>query len=65
MQVKFNYFIQLCDSRRIPLAPKKIEGPSTSLYFLGIQLDTAHMEIKLPEEKLSRIQQTPSLGTGV
>ena len=53
-----NTFIQLCDSLGIPLASEKIEGPSISLSFLGIHLDTAHMEIKLPEDKLSRIQQT-------
>ena len=53
-----NTFIQLCDSLGIPLASEKIEGPSTALSFLGIYLDTARMEIKLPEDKLSRIQQT-------
>ena len=52
-----NTFIQLCDSLGIPLASEKIEGPSISLSFLGIHLDTARMEIKLPEDKLSRIQQ--------
>ena len=36
-----NTFIQLCDSLGIPLASEKIEGPSTSLSFLGIHLDTA------------------------
>jgi len=40
-----------------PLVPEKLEGPSTSLTFLRIELDTAHMEIKLPKDKLLRIQQ--------
>ena len=53
-----NTFIQLCDSLEILLTSEKIEGPSTSLSFLGIHHDTARMEIKLPEDKLSRIQQT-------
>ena len=43
-----NTFIQLCDSLGIHLASEKIEGPSTSLSFLGIHLDTAHMEISYP-----------------
>jgi len=33
-------FIQLCRSLGIPLASEKVEGPSTSLSFLGITLDT-------------------------
>ena len=50
-------FIQLRNSLGIPLASKKIEGPSTSLSFLDIQLDTARMKIKQPGDKLSRIKQ--------
>ena len=41
----------------IPLAPDKLEGPSTSLSFLGIILDTERMEIMLPKDKLTRMQQ--------
>ena len=41
----------------VPLAPNKLEGPSTSLLFLGIILDTERMEIMLPKDKLTRIQQ--------
>ena len=33
-----------------------VEGPSTSLTFLGITLDTSRMEIRLPDEKLLRIR---------
>ena len=51
-------FMQLCDNLGIPLASEKIEGPSTSLSFLGICLDTACMEIRLPNDKLSRIRLT-------
>ena len=35
---------------------EKLEGPSQSLTFLGIVLDTQLMEARLPEDKLSRIQ---------
>jgi len=41
-----------------PLASEKIEGPTTPLSFLGIIIDTHHMEIRLPEEKITRIQDT-------
>ena len=33
-----------------------VEGPSTSLTFLGITLDTSRMEIRLPDEKLLHIR---------
>jgi len=50
-------FISVCTKLGVPLASDKLESPSTSLKFLGIELDTAHMEIKLPNDKLLRIQQ--------
>ena len=39
---------QCCDLTGTPLEQEKIEGPSTCLPFLGIELDTAAMEIRLP-----------------
>ena len=50
-------FMQLCTNLGIPLASEKIEGPSTCLNFLGITLDTARMEFRLPQDKLLRIKQ--------
>ena len=47
--------IAVCQGLGIPLAVEKVEGPSTNLKFLGIQLDTVRMEARLPEEKLHRI----------
>ena len=41
----------------VPIATDKLEGPSTSLSFLGIILDTNRMEIRLPPDKLARIQE--------
>jgi len=37
-------FIQLCSSLGIPLASENIEGPTTSLTFLGVTIDTSKME---------------------
>ena len=35
----------------VPVAPEKIEGPATCLTFLGIELDTVALEMRLPLEK--------------
>ena len=36
----------------IPLAPNKLEGPTTRLVFLGIFIDSNCMETSLPDDKL-------------
>ena len=40
----------------VPLALEKVKGPSISLTFLGIVLDTVRMEARLPTDKLHRIR---------
>jgi hypothetical protein len=39
----------------IPLAPNKIEGPTTCITFLGIELDSMAMTARLPTDKLSEL----------
>ena len=39
----------------VPLSPEKTMGPSTSLEFLGIQLDSVLFQASLPPDKLDRI----------
>ena len=56
-QCNVNTFVSLCAELGVPLATDKLEGPSTSLSFLGIVLDTNRMEIRLPSDKLARIQE--------
>ena len=46
-----------CDELGVPMAPDKIEGPITRLTFLGIELDTAKMEARLSEDRLSDIKR--------
>ena len=41
----------------IPIAIHKTEGPATLLSFLGILIDTCRFELRLPQEKLERLQQ--------
>ena len=38
------------------IASHKTEGPASSLCFLGILVDTDRMELRLPEEKIRRLQ---------
>jgi len=45
-----------CQELGAPLALEKIYGPSTSLSFLGVILDTATMSVQLPEDKLSSLR---------
>ena len=44
----------------MPLAPEKTEGPSSTITFLGITIDTVKGELRLPAEKLTRLIHTVS-----
>ena len=44
--------VRVASDLGIPLAPDKLEGPTTSLVFLGITIDTIRMETSLPADKL-------------
>ena len=46
----------VCQHLGVPLALEKVEGPSKSLTFLGILLDTENMEARLPLDKLQHIR---------
>ena len=63
-QQDLDTFIQLCSYLGIPLASEKIEDPTTSLSFLGITIDTSRMEMRLPKDKLARIQEMLSQWLG-
>jgi len=41
-QQDLDTFIHLCSFLDIPLVSEKIEGPTTSLTFLGVTIDTSH-----------------------
>ena len=47
--------LEVCEWLGVPLKSSKIEGPATTLTFLGIQIDTVAMEIRLPQDKLSHL----------
>ena len=46
----------VCDSLGIPIANHKRDGPATCLTFLGIEIDTVSAELRLPADKLQRLQ---------
>ena len=48
--------MQTCDHLGVPLAQGKSEGPSTTLTFLGIEINTVACTISLPQPKLQRIR---------
>ena len=43
-----------CEVLGVPLAVEKSEGPATCLPFLGIEVDTVDMELRLPPTKLEK-----------
>ena len=49
--------LETCDSTGTPVEPDKTEGPSTVLVFLGIEIDTTAMQLRLPADKLARLKE--------
>ena len=47
--------IEMCRYLGIPLAEEKVEGPSTCLTFLGIEIDTVTEEVRLPSRKVGEL----------
>ena len=56
--------IQICNHLGIPLALEKVEGPATTLPFLGIVVDAIRMEARLPEDKLRKLREEVSWWLG-
>ena len=46
----------ICAQLGVTIAAHKTEGPTHVLTFLGIEVDTVEQEIRLPTEKLRRLQ---------
>lgn len=46
-----------CARLGVPVASRKTEGPSTTLTFLGLELDTLSMTVRLPPAKLERLRR--------
>ena len=52
--VRLKRFLDFCAFIGLPMAPEKTCGPSTTLCFAGIELDTIRFEARLPLEKLRK-----------
>ena len=50
-----NTMLNVCDKLHIPLSWEKLEGPATTISFLGIEIDTAAWVLRLPPEKVQDI----------
>ena len=50
-------FFFFCSELGVPIATDKTGGPATCLTFLGIEIDTVAMTIRLPKEKLAEVKQ--------
>ena len=48
-------FHSLCNQMGIPLNPDKEQGPTTCLVFLGLEIDTLNMQIRIPDQKVAEI----------
>ena len=55
-KLNVDIFHHVCKRLGVPLADDKCEGPATCLTFLGIEIDTVEMELRLPAVKLWRLQ---------
>lgn len=49
--------LQVFDRLELPVAIEKLEGPTSRLTFLGIQLNSVGMEVCLPPSKLSELME--------
>ena len=47
--------LSCCRRLGVPMVPEKCAGQSAVMIFLGFELDTNSMVVRLPEEKLQRI----------
>ncbi len=55
-QVALDKCFKVCQSLGVPLGEDKTEGPSTCITFLGFELDSVAMELRLPASKLEKIK---------
>ena len=45
-----------CSDLGVPVAPEKVVGPSSTITFLSIELDTVNLQLCLPEDKVSELR---------
>ena len=45
-------FFNCCEHLAIPTADEKTEGPTTVIVFLGLEIDSVLMQVRIPTEKI-------------
>lgn len=50
-----NVFLQTCFELGVPIANEKTEGPKTKISFLGLEIDTVSMLVRIPQSKVLEI----------
>ena len=55
-QLSLAGILETCQYTGTPVEASKCEGPTTSITFLGMELDSVAMEIRLPADKLVRFR---------
>ncbi len=55
---------ETCDKAGMPIEPDKNEGPAQVITFLGLELDTNHLDIRLPSNKLMKLKALVSAWRG-
>ena len=48
---------RVCSKTGIPIEEEKKEGPATCIGFLGMEIDTMAMQVRLPADKLQRLRE--------
>ena len=56
-QFWLSILLDQCQQLGVPIATHKTEGPATTVTFLGIHVDTLAGELRLPQDKLTRLQE--------
>lgn len=49
--------LETCVEMGFPVAEEKTRGPATMIRFLGVELDTERLELRLPAEKLIKLRE--------
>ena len=50
-------FINIMEDIKVPLAVEKTAGPTEVLVFLGLELDSNNMTVKIPVEKIEQVKE--------
>ncbi len=55
-RVAMQTLLQVFEDLGVPVAQEKLEGQTTCLTFLGLEIDSSTMQLRLPTEKLAALQ---------